>query len=184
MKALRSIVAACVVLLLVGAVSAAEMVDNPQYVSWSKQKPGTKIIQQNQMTAQGVAMSQDITQTLIAVTPEKATVEIAVTMEMMGQKHEQKQKQDIAAKVEKGKEYLAADAQGTVKSLGKESLSIGGKDYECEVIEVSGENKQGKFTGKLWNSLQVPGNLAKMEMSMGSPASTTTKLTVTQIEQK
>src|SRR3954451_4019453 len=85
--------------VLVGAegvtARGADMVDNPQYQSWAKHKPETSITLHNDTSAMGMSMIQQVVQTLSEVTPEKATVEIAVTMEMAGQKHDVKQKHDI-----------------------------------------------------------------------------------------
>src|SRR4051812_13051530 len=92
------------VVIVVGAAGVtargADMVDNPQYQSWAKHKPGTSINLHNDTSAMGMSMIQQVVQTLTDVTPDKATVEIAVTMEMAGQKHDVKQKHDIPAKVE------------------------------------------------------------------------------------
>jgi hypothetical protein len=175
--------------------TGAELVANPGYGSWAKHKPGTKVVMQMEVQAQGMTMKQDLTQTLAEVTPEKAVIDVIMVMNMGGMKQEHKDRQDIPAKVEKGREYLPQDMKGTIKETGKESVEVAGGKYNCTVMEFSGESAQGagggggagasgKTTGKLWYSEEIPGGLAKMESSMAAPAQASIKATVTSIQKK
>jgi hypothetical protein len=177
-----------IVAVMVGAVSSAsaraEQVDNPQYASWAKHKPGTSVTMHHETTAMGMAMIQQTVQTLADVTPDKVTIELTVTMEMAGQKHDMKQKRDIPAKVEKGQEYLPPGYKGTVKELPSEPVEIAGKSYDCKVFEFSGESDKGKANGKVWRNTGIPGDVAKMDMTVQGQQQATIKMTVTAIEIK
>ena len=178
-----------VVLLFTARLSAqtsapAEMVDNPIYKSWASQKPGTKVSAKSDMGMGGMNMVVDITQTLSEVTPDKVTISVTSTLNMGGQTQTQTNKQDIAAKVPKGNEFLPQDIKGTVKETGKDSIDIAGKKYDCVIHEFSGTSEQGQVSGKLWNCPQVPGNVVKMELSITGAMAVTTKTTVVSIETK
>ena len=145
---------------------AAEKVDSNQYLAWSKYKPGTTVTQKLDMKSPQMSMSQEISQTLVEVTPDKATVEVKMTMNMGGQTQTHSNKVDLPAKVEKGHEDLPPEVKGTYKEAGKETVEVAGKSYECTIGNFEGESAQGKVTGKVWRSKDIPGGMAKMEMNM------------------
>jgi hypothetical protein len=166
------------------SLRAAEMVDNPQYTSWAAHKPGTNVTITQDMKMGAMNMTNTMVETLKEVTPEKLTVEFAVTMNLGGQKQETKQTRDVPAKVEKGHEYLPPEVKGTAKETGKEKIEIAGKTYECKIIDFSGESAQAKSTGKIWQTSEIPGAMAKTEMNMTNPQEATVKMTVTAIDSK
>jgi hypothetical protein len=166
------------------SLHAAEMVDNPQYVSWAKHKPGSKVTMKQDMAMGPMNMSGTASQTLIEVTPDKAVVEYATTMDVGGQKQESKNKQEIPAKVEKGKEFAPTNGKGTAKEIGTEKVEVAGKSYDCKVIEITGGDDHGKASGKMWHTLEIPGAAAKMEVKMEGPQQGTVKMIVTGMELK
>jgi hypothetical protein len=183
----RSVFALVALLALASSSSwlpAAEMVDNPQYTSWASHKTGTSITMKQDMDMGAMKMSNTVVQTLKEITPEKATVEFAVTIDMGGQKHENKQSRDIPAKVEKGHENLPPEVKGTTKETGKEKVEVAGKSYECKVIEFTGESGDAKSSGKMWQTTEIPGGMAKMEMNMTSPREVAVKMNVTAMDLK
>lgn len=185
MSRLSTCLAVATVMLLASLpVRAAEMIDNPQYISWSKHKPGTNVKLKQEIVAGPMTMTQEVTETLVEVTPEKAVVEMAMVMDFGGQKQEHKQKRDVAAKVEKGKENLPPDFSGSMKEVGSEKVEVAGKSYDCKVIEFTGEAQGNKATGKSWHSTEIPGGVAKTDMKMEGDMAGTMKRTVTAIETK
>jgi hypothetical protein len=172
------------IVLVTVAIARAELIDNPQYVAWAKHKAGTKVEMSAQTAMQGMTMSQTLTQTMLELSPEKAVVETAVVMDMGGMKHESKQKMDVPAKVEKGTENLPPGTKGTFKEVGTEKVSVGDKSYDCKVYEFSGEGEQGKSSGKVWMTDQIPGGTAKSEVKMEAPQQATMSMKVTKIESK
>jgi hypothetical protein len=155
----------------VGNVSAedVELVENPQYASWAKHKPGTAVVMQMTTNAQGQAMNMEITQTLAELTPDKAVIEVKTAMDMMGQKQEMpSQKVPVNAKVgkaEAAKANLPQGVDGETKEVGTETITVAGKGYECKVTEFAGEQQGIKTKGKVWRCDQVPGGVAKVDMT-------------------
>jgi hypothetical protein len=185
MKMFSNVLAAMtIVTLSCGTAALAELVENPAYATWAKHKVGTKVTLKSDVSMQGMNMTQEVTQTLAEITPDKAVVNVAMTMDMGGMKHQTTQKQEIAAKVEKGSEYLPQGAKGSFKELDKETIEVAGQKYECRVFEVNGDSAAGKMSGKSWHSEEIPGGLAKTDMKMEGAASGTAKMIVTSIEKK
>ena len=169
---------------LATSTRAADLVDNPTYQSWASHKPGTTVHLQQQMNVGGMSMNHEITETLKEVTPDKATIEYAIVMDIGGQKHEQKNTQSIPAKIEKGQEQMPPNMKGTVKDAGSEKVEAGGKSYDCKVLEFTGESPHGKSSGKMWRSDDIPGDLVKMEMKIEGKMQGTITMTATSVEIK
>jgi len=155
----------------VGTVSAedAELVENPQFATWAKHKPGTAVKMQMTTNAQGQPMNMEITQTLAEITPDNAVIEVKTAMEMMGQKQEMPaQKVSVPAKVgkaEAAKANLPQGVNGDTKEVGTETITVAGKGYDCKVTEFSGEQQGIKTKGKVWRCDEVPGGVAKVDMN-------------------
>jgi hypothetical protein len=181
---IRKMLVACLVIGFTAIAIAADQIDNPQYASWAKHKPGTKVTLQTATNAQGMSMTQDMTETLMQVTPEKAVVEFTMSMDMGGTKHDMTRQHDVPAKVEKGHENLPSDMTGTSKVIGQETVDVGGKKYDCKVVEFTGEGQRGKASGKIWVTEQVPGGMVKTEIKMDAPRQATMTTVVTGIEEK
>lgn len=135
---------------------AEEMVDNPQYQSWSSYKPGTIVTVDNEMNMGGMNMKTSMTWKLQSISAEKAVV--LMTMNMPGgQSHSQTQ--DIMAKLKKEEiktdGTMPPDVKGKATPLPDETLTISGKSYRCKVVEFTGESKgqkvSQKMSGKSWS---------------------------------
>src|SRR4051812_24741841 len=70
-----------------GLARAEDLVDNPQYVSWAKQKPGSTLTYSMNNNAGGQQMTGTVVHKLIEVTPDQVTVEMTTNMQVMGQSH-------------------------------------------------------------------------------------------------
>jgi hypothetical protein len=164
---------------------AAEMVPSPQYTSWAKHKPGTTVTMKSDVNTGGVAMTMDLTQTLKEVTPDKAVVEVGMKMNMGNMAPpETKQTNEIAAKVAKGHEVIPADFQGSAKQVANETIQVAGKSYDCIVYEISGESQEGKSTGKIWHTPEIPGGMAKMQVQIEGQMPTTMTMNVVSVNAK
>jgi len=123
--------------------AADELVDNPQYAGWAKFKPGTSVRYINNTEAMGQKHEAEITMTLIALTPEKATIETTMSMTTNGKKVDvPSQKMDIAAKVTKAEAKETGEPDGSAKSdmkKGTERIEAAGKSYDCKWTEVTSE---------------------------------------------
>jgi len=171
---------ACVCLLVGSA--AAELVENPGYTNWAKYKPGTSVTYAHETSSSGMNMQMEMTQTLKEITPEKAVIEMTMKSSMMpggGQTHAV----DIPAKIEAAQmqapDKLPEGMKGEAKSLGKEKVKVGDKEYECEVTHVKGEAQGMTTDGKTWMSSEVPGSMVKTEMkATGAQGDMESKMTL------
>jgi hypothetical protein len=137
------------------AAAPADQIDDPGYVHWSKFKPGstTKTLTLNESA--GLKISIQITTTLLAVTPEKITVEIISETDSSGTKLSPRtRKQDVAAK-------RAKPADPSLTKESKETLTFAGKSYRCTLSEET----RGTLHIKTWLSDEIPGGLLKAQIT-------------------
>ena len=155
----------CGVCGVVATARAQGLVDNPQYTSWAKHKPGTSVVMKMTQNVGGMNQNVEVKQTLKEVTPDQATVEMQMSV---GGQSMPGAPVTIKSKVspEEAKfGQLPAGAKADVKDVGTESVTVGGKTYNCKVAEVTGESQGTKSKGKVWRSDEVPGEIVKMEMN-------------------
>jgi hypothetical protein len=181
---------------LTGVANAAEMVDNPAYVSWSKSKPGTsvtyKMISETKMEGMPAPMKSEMTmtQTLKEVKPDAVTVEVTTKMSMNGQEMNMPPRnQDIPAKIEKGKEGMSPDVKGEISDVktGKETIEVNGKKYDTETREFKMKmTEPAEMTGetKVWTSSQIPGGMVKTQSKTTTPIASTSTITLESFTQK
>ena len=146
------------------AAAPADQVDDPGYVHWSKFKPGssTKTLTLNETS--GMKLSIQMTTTLLAVTPEKITVEVTSETDSSGTKLPTRtRKTDIAAK-------RAKPADPSLIKESKETLTFKGKSYPCTLSEET----HGTMHIKTWFSNEIPGGLLKAQVTDEGTAMTTT----------
>jgi hypothetical protein len=178
----------CSICVASSSMAQEELVDNPQYASWSKHQPDTTVSMKMVTNMAGQTMNMDILQTLKEVTPDKAVVEVKTTMDMMGQKQDMPaQTVDIKAKVTKAeadKANLPQGADGESKDLANETITVAGKDYDCKVTEFSGEQNGMKTKGKVWRCDLVPGGVVKVDMTMEGAQSGDMKMELVSVETK
>jgi len=185
----RALAAALIVCGGAVAVATAQapaqgLVDNPQYTSWAKHKPGTSITMKMSQAMGGQNRDMELKQTLKEVKPDELTVELQ--MSAMGQtmpatplKIKSKVSPDEAKYGQ-----LPPGAKADVKEVGTESVTVGGQTYNCKVSEVTGEAEGTKSTGKLWRSDEVPGEIVKMDMTTEGANPGTMKMELVSVEKK
>lgn len=162
-----------------------ETVDSLMYQSWRSHKPGTKVVVKNETSAQTMTLVQQVTYTLLEITPQKAVVELTVVTNMGGINNEAKARQDILARIDSTEQYLPSNLKGSAKQVGTETIDVGGKKVSCKVFEFTGQGPQGSATGKTWQTLDIPGGSAKVEMNVqGGKIAATIKTTVVSVESK
>ena len=174
---MKTLLVMAVVLATGAAVCyAEEMVENPAYKLWAAFKVGAMARSEMNTTAGDMKTQMEQTQTLKALTPEKAVVEMKMTMTMGGNKTEMPaQSIDILAKIEKAK--LAAKPDAEVKE-GAEEIEVAGKKMNCKWTET--KMKQGEIiiTSKVWTAPEIPGSVAKMETKTEGQVKSETTLKV------
>jgi hypothetical protein len=173
---------------IAGFTRAEELVDNPQYLSWAKHKPGTSVVMKMATNMGPQSMNMELTQTLKDLKPEEATIEVKTAMDMGGTKQNMPaQSLPVKAKVtptEAKLGQLPPGFKGDIKEVGTESVTLGGKTYECKVAEVTSEGQGMKSHGKIWRSDDVPGQMVKMEMTMEGAQSGTIAMELVSVDSK
>jgi hypothetical protein len=188
----------CLALILTLALAAATtaqapapaqaLVDNPQYTSWSKHKPGTSVTMKMTTNMGPQNMTMNLVQTLKEVNADQATIEVKSEMDMGGNKQQMPaQTVPIKAKVtpqEAKYGQLPAGVKADVKEVGNETLTVGGKTYDCKVSEVTGEAEGMKTAGKVWRNDDVPGQVVKMDMKFEGAQSGTSTMELVSVDKK
>jgi hypothetical protein len=144
-----------------------EMIDNPEYQGWSKQKVGAwvKFKMSNDMGE--MKMEGDVTTKLKEITAEKAVLDQVMAFDMMGQKREQTMSRTAPAKVKKGTDSEGAKME--IVAEGDEELEIKGKKIKCHWVDMKLTSKQGESKMKVWRTAEIIGGAAKMEMITEKP---------------
>jgi hypothetical protein len=173
----RNLLAASLV-LATSSLCFAEQIDNPSYKAWAKFKPGTTVTLKGENDMAGNKTESEMTTTLVELTPEKAVVEMKMSMVMAGSKTDMPaSKSDVPAKIEK----VAADPAATPKADVKESsetIDIAGKKIKCKVTESKSDANGMNTVSKAWTSDEVPGGLAKSETTMSGAMAGTSKMSI------
>jgi hypothetical protein len=174
----------------------AEQIDNPQYASWAKLKPGSSVTYKSvtdtkmAQMPQPMHMETTMTQTLRKVEADALTVEVSSKTTMNGQEMTAAPSTVIIpAKVEKGKEDLPPEMKGEVKDVktGKETIEVNGKKYATTTREYTVVmTKPMMMTQKMkvWNSPEVPGGLVKSTSSTATPMEINMVMTLQEIQSK
>ncbi|HEY1921924.1 MAG TPA: hypothetical protein VGG44_04095 [Tepidisphaeraceae bacterium] len=177
------LVALAAVLLGLAFVAVAhaddDMIPNPAYEAWAKYKVGTWVEYQTDSEAAGSKNAIVTTQTLKALTPDKATVEIKSSMVVAGNKMDMPpQTQDIEAKI-KRPAAAAATSDAPKTEQGTEDVKVDDKTYSCKWTQVSMEQNGMKTDAKTWTCDDVPGSVVKIESETTGAMTSTTKMALT-----
>ena len=126
---------------------------NPQYEYWSGCKVGSWVKNRMDMENQGQKFELESTTKLLEVTPEKILIETSM-------KTGQPRKTEIkASDPQKGKTIVEKE----------EELTVAGKTLQCRYIEMESEDtNKKKVTVKAWMSKEIPGGIAKSEVTTES----------------
>ncbi len=147
-------------------VHGQELVDNPEYKSWSSFEKGTSVTRDMTANAAGRVIKSQMTLTLESLSGEAAIVTQATVVEVGGMKvTAQNQKQTIPAKISKAK---ADEFEKARVKKGEETLKIAGKEYQCIKFDTVYEQQNLKMKAMLWYCEQIPGGMAKLEADGGN----------------
>jgi hypothetical protein len=166
-----------IVSLLASVSFAAEQVANPAYAHWSSFKVGSSVTLNGEMKMNNPAAANmppatmTMTRKLVELTPEKAVVEVTVSMKAMGRDMNQPAKRmDIPAKVDADKvdetgmfsDPEMKDAKTDVKK-GEEEIDVLGKKLKCKWVECTVTKGKMTMHVKAWASDEIPGGLVQSE---------------------
>ena len=157
--------------VLVALLALAAQSKNPEYDHWAHCKVGSWTKLKAEGDVQGQKVTMDSTHTLLELTEEKAVVE-------------RKQKRSVAGKEEPEESERAPVPSGNdpdpikVEKQGDEEIEVAGKKLKCHWVEGT----QGEMKVKMWLSKEIPGGIARGEMSI--PGAITLKIVATSWEKK
>ena len=141
--------------------------DNPQYQYWAKWKVGAWAKHKMEMNRGGQAIESETVTKLLEMTEEKAVVEQAVKTKFNGQEMVlPPRKQDVKAKEPAEKIKIQKEGDEEIEIAGKKFASHW---YEFELDPAKGQpvppGTPGKMKMKAWMVKEIPGGLAKSEMT-------------------
>jgi len=129
---------------------------NPEFGYWAEHKIGSSVKLKLEMEAQGVKVSVQSIHTLVEAGKDKVVVEQKTKVTANGMEQpEQTEKEEILRDKEKNPIKIEKE--------GDEEIEVAGKKLKCHWIE--GTQKESKV--KFWLSKEIPGGVAKGEMSGG-----------------
>ena len=152
--------AALATVLATSAPVAAESVEGPIYKSWSRSKVGTVVTIKSVTVMKGQTIESTMRYTLIALTPEIATIELAVESKagkIQSQKLEHRRDFPLLPGVKK--EDIGKPA-GTSKN-GEETIEVAGKAYKAMWYEGKGRTEAGEVISRTWVAPDFPGMMLK-----------------------
>jgi hypothetical protein len=178
--------AAFLAMSLVSFARADDMIDNPEYQHWAKFNKGTSVTYSIDATAMGNSTTSTMTNTLTDVTPDKATISMATSVTVGGNKMDlPAQSRDIPAKIKKPSDSTGAQPADQPKSdSAKEDVQAAGKTFSCTKTTVSTDQNGTKSTATTWTCDDVPGGLVKTEAQASGAMTSTSKMTLTAIDVK
>jgi hypothetical protein len=183
----KMILATMVIGMMVSVALCQDMVDNPQYKSWSAFKVGTVLkMQTNSAMTMGdkeMVTKMTMTSTLKELTADKAVIEVVTEMDMNGTKTAMPaQKQEVPAKVAKVADSQPAGVTITKKGEGDEEVAVGDKKYKCHWVENLMTSDQMESTSKVWTCSDVPGQTVKMVSETTKPMKSKTTMEVVEFK--
>jgi hypothetical protein len=101
-----------------------------------------------------------VTTKLVKVTPESVVVEVAVTeTDFLKKVESAPTKTTYPAKVKKS--WLQAALHGADPKMGKDTLTLLDKKFECTTISGTEKKEGTEVTHEIWLSEQIPGGIVK-----------------------
>lgn len=139
-------------------LAAAQEKDNPQFKYWSEWKPGAWVKHKMEMEQAGQKMEMETTIKLLEATAEKVVTESSGKMKLPGGREmaTPAQKQELKPKDPK---------MGTIDKEGEEEIEVGGKKLKARWIQMSMEQAGKKMSAKVWLCKEIPGGMAKNEIT-------------------
>lgn len=173
---------------LVGA-DDAQLVDNPAYHSWDDAPIGTAVHAAGTIETQGGKGSLKVSKKLVERTPDSLTFELSSTFIDLDDPDGKEVKQPassqtVQAKISPDRINVPEEIDGKATVVGNETITVGGKSYECSVIKIEGTRAGAvKVEMRRWNCDEVIGRTVRSETTMEKDGQKVmTKLEVTSIE--
>jgi hypothetical protein len=165
------------VLAVTALLGMVQEKDNPAFKYWSEWGIGSNTKYKMEMDQAGQKMEMETTMKLLEKAEGKVVVESSGKMKIGGNEiATPPQKQEIKAKE-------AAD-KFKIDKEGDEEIEVAGKKLKCHWVEMTQEAGGKKMTVKAWMSKDIPGGMAKSEMTPEGAAAPMMKMVALEWEKK
>jgi len=143
---------------LAAAQDKAPEKDNPQFKYWTEWKPGAWVKHKMEMEQGGQKVEMETMIKLLEITAEKVTTENTGKMKLPGGREmaTPAQKQELKAKDSK---------MGNIDKEGDEEIEVGGKKLKAHWLQISMEQGGKKMSARVWLCKEIPGGMAKNEVT-------------------
>ncbi len=163
-----------------------EKIDNPEFASWAKFKPGTSITLKTSNAMGQIKSETAITTTLLEVADEKLVVEMTVVSSVNGMEFKSPPtKREVPKSVTLPAGTPKPDpnkkAEGLVEE-GTETLKISGMDVKAKCFKIKSKVNGIEVESKSWISDDVPGGLVKSETTTTGAMPTMLKMELTEFK--
>jgi hypothetical protein len=171
-------------LVVVGAVSRAEPMENPEFASWSKFKPGTSLTMKTVSQLKDIKSEVKVTTKLVEVGAEKLVLEMESISVLNGMEFKAPaMKRDVPKTVDVPKTPEQAVAkpgkpEGTTEE-GTETVKVSGTEVKTKWFKYKSKANGVEVDGQTWTSDEIPGGMVKMLTNAGE-----TKMTMEVVEFK
>ena len=186
---LRTIIVICIGVISIALVSVAraddQTIDNPAYKSWAKFNKGSSVLYSAETSAMGNTTNITTTQTLMDVTPDNVTLQVASSMVMGGNTMNMPvQTQNIPAKITKPADAPATQPVDASASTSTEDVQAAGKTFSCKKTMATMSQNGMTVTSTTWTCDDVPGGVVKMEANGSGTMTSTTKMVLSAMDLK
>jgi hypothetical protein len=143
----------------------AQARENPVYSYWTGCRPGSWVSFKGESGAAGARQLVETTHTLVSLTPEKAVVEESAKVN------------GVAGKSVKREIPAQEDKPDTIEREGEETITVGREKLACRWMILQQKDKKDGARAKLWLTREIPGGIARVELTLAGqdgPSSTLT----------
>jgi hypothetical protein len=157
------------ILLALLTALLAQAKDNPLYTYWTGCRPGSWVLMKGEATTSGMKQQMETTQTLLSLSPEKAFVEETQKVTTEGLMIPSPPvKRDVPAR---------EDNPDTIEQEGEETVTIGKQKFACRWIVLLQKGKSDGHRVKLWLTRDIPGGIARLELTLAGQREPGLKMT-------
>ena len=164
---------ALVAAAVLAAAGQEEMVDNPEYASWARQKPGAWVRWKVETHTGAMKVETDLTWTLQNLAPDQAVIDEKTVLN--GEKTEHTGSRTLTPKIKKG--TISDGTRVEFVNEGQEEIPIKGRTLKCKWAEWKFTGRAGSI--RTWSSDEIVGGVAKMLIKHDVAGKLTMTMTVT-----
>jgi hypothetical protein len=184
---LTPLVALGVIFACVSPIRAQDMVDNPEFMSWSKFKKGTSVSLKSLTMTKARTSEVILTMTLVDVGTDKLVIESTSLVKMKDKDFKtEPEKREVLRTIPLPKglsrqDFASGKPPGTTEE-GAETLKVGDQELKAKWYKYSADVAGTKIDGKRWVSNDMPGSIVRNEMTTSGEFASTIKLELLELK--